>query len=212
MSTDTGERERQRNPRGEGERLRGEIIDAARVLVAANEAMTLRSVARQAGIAAPSIYRHFRDVDAIMSVLTEDAFRVLTQVLRDAQEGLDAPDARLMALARAYLDYARREPGLYRLMFGAQWDAAAALETYPDRAQRFAEMGMDAFGLLVESVAACANAGSSTSADPRRDAVALWAGLHGLAGLRVAASLFDWPDGIDETIVRSLARLSSSDS
>jgi AcrR family transcriptional regulator len=207
--TGTGEHERQRNPRGEGARLRGEILDAARELLAEGEPMTLRSVARRAGVAAPSIYRHFPDVDAIMAALADDAFAALTDVLERARAGGSTADERLIALGRAYLDEAAREPAVYRLMFGAQWDAAAALDVHPERAERFQVMGMNAFGLLVGAVEDCVRAGQSTSSDPRRDAAALWAGLHGLAGLRVAASLFDWPDGIDVTVIRSLARLTS---
>ena len=59
---------RTRNPRGSGTRLRDEIIDASIALIDETDdpaALTLRGIARQAGITAPSIYRHFADLAAI---------------------------------------------------------------------------------------------------------------------------------------------------
>ena len=55
---------RRRNPRGQGDRLREEIISAASELIAESgdaDRLSLRSVAKRIGIAAPSIYRHFPD-------------------------------------------------------------------------------------------------------------------------------------------------------
>ena len=57
--------ERQRNPRGQGDRLRTEIVQAASIMLAASGdagQITLRGVARQVGIAATSVYLHFPDV------------------------------------------------------------------------------------------------------------------------------------------------------
>ena len=66
---------RRRNRRGEGDRLREEIITAASQMIGEagdDSALTLRGVARRVGIAAPSIYRHFTDVDELkMAVVSE---------------------------------------------------------------------------------------------------------------------------------------------
>src|SRR6266700_6738108 len=60
---------RQRNARGQGARLTQDIVSAALALIereGSDEAVTLRAVAREIGIAAPSIYNHFPDRDAIV--------------------------------------------------------------------------------------------------------------------------------------------------
>lgn len=77
-------RSRVRNRRGQGDRLRDEIVTAAvDLLDEAGDAgaVTLRSVARRVGIAAPSIYRHFPDQPAIMLAVVRNAFAELDEQL-----------------------------------------------------------------------------------------------------------------------------------
>jgi len=200
--------ERQRNPRGEGARLRLEILTATRELLGDGEAVTLRSIARRANISAPAIYRHFADVDAVMAAVAEDAFAELTASLIAGQA--TTPVGHLRAVCEAYLSFAREKPQLYRVMFGGVWNAEIALVTHPTEAERFRELGMNAFGVLVEAIRLCVADGSSASDDPRRDAGALWAGLHGFAELRQTAPLFDWPADVESTLINSLAKVSPS--
>lgn len=199
--------QRTRNPRGEGARLRVEILEAARGLLADDEAVTLRAVARRAGVSAPSIYRHFADVDGIMTVVAEEAFDELVAVLTEAGDAKRASVDRLHAVCAAYLDFARERPELYRVMFGGVWNAATALERHPDDEERLRSMGMATFDPLVAALSACADEGTSASVDPGADAVTLWLGLHGLADQRQAAPLFPWPTDVDRALVRRLARL-----
>ena len=68
---------RSRNARGEGEKLRGEIIDAAVKVLSAlgpEDPFSLRSVARAANIAAPSIYIHFADRNVLLLAVLEKLF------------------------------------------------------------------------------------------------------------------------------------------
>lgn len=199
--------QRTRNARGEGARLRDEILDAARALLADDEAATLRAVARRAGVSAPSIYRHFADVDAIMTVVAEQAFDELVAALRDAGDPTATSVERLHAVCGAYLEFAEERPELYRVMFGGVWNAAIALERHPDEEARLRGMGLETFEPLVAALTACVDDGASASDDPQGDAVTLWLGLHGLADQRQAAPLFPWPEGVDRALVRRLARL-----
>lgn len=199
--------ERRRNPRGEGARLRGEILAAVDDLLAHGETVTLRSIARRAGIAAPSIYRHFADLDAIMLVVVERAFADLVDMLGRARDDHREPADRLRAICRRYLAFAHEQPARYRLMFGGVWDATAALAAHPQDEARLRTVGLDAFAVFVDAVRECARAGASTSADPDRDAAALWVGLHGLAELRETARLFPWPASLADTLVSDLAHL-----
>ncbi|MFC7743251.1 TetR/AcrR family transcriptional regulator [Nocardiopsis composta] len=116
---------RKRNRRGEGGRLREEIVDAAVELLdetGDERTITLRSVARRVGIAAPSIYAHFPDQPAIMLAVVRRAFGELEEALRSAVRGAGGdPRERLYALCRAYLDFARTHPERYRTMFGGLW-------------------------------------------------------------------------------------------
>lgn len=208
---------RTRNRRGEGARLREDILAAAAGLIdegGTEEAVTLRAVARRAGITAPSIYPHFADRQAILLAVVEAAFADLAEALR-AAAGRRRPDdpaaapavARLLAVCQAYLDFAGRNPQVYRLMFGGVWDAERAVLTGSVAASDVSELGRAALGLLHDALDDCVRAGASMSTDPAGDAVALWLGLHGLASQRVASPAFPWPPDIQERLVTTLARL-----
>jgi len=209
-SPPTGENGRRaRNPRGEGNRLRADILDAA-ATVLRNEseaAVTLRALARHIGVSAPSIYRHFPDRDAIMQELAETAFADFADLLRGA--GGTDPVQHLDEVCSRYLRFAQEEPHHYRLMFGGVWNAAQAFETRttPEDQARLRRLGLDTLQVLVDAVDACVRAGTSSSTDTTRDATALWVALHGLAELRHTTPLFHWPKQIENDLVSQLARL-----
>lgn len=197
---------RRPNRRGEGSRLRDEIVQAAARLLREHgngDVVTLRAVAREAGIAAPSIYAHFRSPAAIVGAVVADTFGALTAALRASREGIDDPVQRLSAQCYAYLRFAEEHPGLYRILFvragGIEppvrppGDRDAALETTMTQVM-IVEAGAPAFDILVDAIAGCIEAGRSASRDPFLDAVALWSALHGYIALRVAAPEFPWPD------------------
>nr|WP_230416849.1 TetR/AcrR family transcriptional regulator [Micromonospora tarapacensis] len=187
--------------------MRDEIVDAAMKLLedGTPESVTLRAVARQAGIAAPSIYPHFPDLDSILLAVAQRAFAILEQELGEPDDA--DPAGRLRAICAAYLTFAERRPHQYRVMFGAVWDAGAALERAPALADQLATLGMGAFDVIQHSLADCVAAGQSTSADTFSDATALWVGLHGIAQLQVAAPLFPWPPDLRNSIIDRLALL-----
>ncbi|MDG9674097.1 TetR/AcrR family transcriptional regulator [Micromonospora sp. DH14] len=203
----TTPRTRARNKRGEGAQLRDEIVDAAMTLLENGppQAVTLRGIARQAGVSAPSIYPHFPDLDSILLAVAQRAFGILEKELA-APEDAD-PVERLRAVCSAYLSFAERRPHQYRVMFGAVWDAEQARERAPALADELAVLGMGAFEVLRRTLADCVAAGRSTSTDPFGDATALWVGLHGLAQLQVAAPLFPWPPELRDSIINRLALL-----
>ncbi|MER7669965.1 TetR/AcrR family transcriptional regulator [Kitasatospora sp. NPDC096128] len=200
---------RPRNRRGEGARLRDDILAAAVELLeetGTETAVTLRSVARKVGIAAPSIYRHFPDQPAIMLAVVQQAFDELTARLRAALDTAgDDPRQRLLAVCHAYLEYSREHPERYRTMFGGVW--MPALQDSSVTADDMLTIGQAALQLLTEALDACVAAGASTSTDPHTDTVALWLGLHGLAHQRASTVAFPWPDGIAERLIVTLAHL-----
>ncbi|MGI4893582.1 MAG: TetR/AcrR family transcriptional regulator [Janthinobacterium lividum] len=205
---------RTRNPRGEGGRLREEILAAVQALLDEGpaEAVTLRAVARRTGIAAPSIYRHFPDLDHLLHAAVEDAFTELRADLEVGRDGATSGDgaatARLFGTCEAYLAYARDHPQRYRLMLGGVWNATAALGSGDaERDERLRNLGLNAFEVLAHLVQDCVDEGASSSRAPTADAVALWVGLHGLAELRRTAPLFPWPASLATDLVTNLAHV-----
>ena len=204
-------RPRERNRRGEGSRLSDEIVAAAAALLdetGHEEAVTLRAVARHIGIAAPSIYAHFADRQAILLAVVQDAFADLDQQLRSAiaSAGED-PVHRLHAVCDAYLTFAATRPQRYRVMFGGAWNATAALDSRAVTDDEVGALGQDALAVLVTELEACVAAGRSNSTDAVSDAVALWLGLHGLAHQQAVSAAFPWPVDIRQRLVTSLAHL-----
>src|ERR1700722_5112641 len=114
---------RERNRRGEGSRLRADILAGAPQLLeqtGSEEAVTLRAVARQVGISAPSIYGHFPDREAIVDAIVDDAFSDFNQAISSAIEDKADPLARLRAGCAASLRFAAERPSRYKLLFERQ--------------------------------------------------------------------------------------------
>ncbi|MCC7367563.1 MAG: TetR/AcrR family transcriptional regulator [Chloroflexi bacterium] len=112
---------RSRNPHGQGARLREELIAAADRILAETgdlEAMSLRGVARAAGVAAPSIYLHFPDKYALLHAVLGRRFAQLGAAVREAAMQPDAPAEMLRAGCLAYCRFATEHPNAYRVLFG----------------------------------------------------------------------------------------------
>lgn len=193
---------RTRNPRGSGELLHDEILHAAIALIDETNdttALTLRGVARRAGISAPSIYTQFDNLSQLTDAFLQMSFRELADTVRASMDGAVPPDEKLLAAGRAYVEFGWDHKARYRLMFA---------ET------GYAEAAVDTFILVSQSIQACVTAGLSTSTDPRTDTWTIWAALHGVATLDKPARREQLKLGpLDrsamlETIIRRLAQLS----
>ena len=193
--------------------LRSEILTAAAAILdeTGNEqAASLRAVARRVRIAAPSIYPHFADPQAIMHAVVLDAFASLKDQLTAAVRvaGPDPVD-RLEAICTTYLAYTADQPERYRVMFGGLWNASKAVGADAITAPVATEIGQDVLLVLVEALAATASAGRSSSQDPFADAVAIWLAMHGLAHQRAVSRLFPFPADVFERLVRPLLQLTT---
>jgi len=124
------------NRKGEGGRLRSDLLDAAaRVLVAKGPSgVTLRAVAREANVTAPALYLHFEDRDDLVWHLLLRTWEELAKAMDEADRKAadEGPFAQLEAQLAAYVDYATKNPTHYELLFSASPDfARVAEEDYP---------------------------------------------------------------------------------
>jgi AcrR family transcriptional regulator len=211
-----GRTHRRRNARGEGVRLADDIVAGALALIeraGTDEAVTLRAVAREIGIAAPSIYAHFTDRDAIVMAVVVRVFDELAEAIEQgtAAAGPD-PVRRLIAGCEAYLTYGLDHPARYGVLFTQH---STSPEEYckpvplgPD-GRPVLEFGAESFALLVQAIEGCAAAGVSASMDAITDATAIWVALHGTVTLRTALPGFPWPELHEFTrqIVLPMARV-----
>jgi AcrR family transcriptional regulator len=183
-TTSTG---RPRNRRGEGRLLRAEIVAAAAGILAregGEEAVTLRSVAREIGIAAPSIYAHFDDRQAIIDAVVDEAFAELHRRVTSYDRSPD-PVHNLVAGCMGYVRFALEQPATYRILFGLAPTTPVDAETAGRRTAGFTA--------LVDALTVCVAAGRSTSTEPFSDSADIWSALHGTATLRTSRPSFPWP-------------------
>lgn len=194
---------REVNRRGHGGQLREEILRAAYRLLAhsSRDAITLRAIAREAGIAAPSIYPHFPDRNAILDAVIARTFDQLGQACETAAADAPSTAARVRAICAAYIAFARDQSIAYQILFEHSGNPASGPRAY--------ETGTRAFQILVDALTDAVADGSSTSTDPVLDAQALWAAIHGVLTLIPSTPGFPWraPDAIVERTIEALAHL-----
>ena len=193
---------RRRNRRGEGDRLREEIITAASQMISEagdDGALTLRGVARRIGIAAPSIYRHFPDVDELKMAVVQRSFADFARARDAASSADDDPATALLARCRAYIRFALANPGPYRYLFS---------QHAPTGDPARPPVGLSVFQALAESIRRCQQAGLARAGDdPDWLAAQVWATLHGQVLLRLNAPGFPWPGPLEPMADQAVARL-----
>jgi len=100
-----------------------QIVAAARTLLEerGRAGLSMRNLAAELGMRAPSLYKHFSSKEAIEAILISIGFEEQAALFEAALERAGAP---LAAMAAAYRDYARANPELYRLMYDSPLNRA----------------------------------------------------------------------------------------
>lgn len=197
---------RKRNPRGQGERLKDEILAAATILLertGTEQVLTLRAIAREVGVAAPSVARHFADRLEIIDAVAAKETAVIHEALVAAADSSEDPVERLFAICRAYVDYGRANPARYRVIVGRHFVEEWETEHRPMK--RTAPLLAANLAIAVEIVQACIDSGASTGKDAYFDTAVLWFALHGLVTVPAAITSIDWPD-FDRLLVACVTR------
>ena len=198
---------RSRNQRGEGGRLRDEIIDAAIRILAELEPdapFSLRAVAKEARIAPPSVYIQFADRELLLLAVLERLFDEQIAIRKAAEDatGGSAWD-RLLARSLASIRFGLEQPGHYRVLFEGR-----VVPRLKD--PMLADFGRPLLDRSIELIRAIkpARGAVRVSDDPQRLALLLWTGLHGIISLRVNKPTIVWPDAVEmaEQMQRALIR------
>ncbi|HWM30973.1 MAG TPA: TetR/AcrR family transcriptional regulator [Methyloceanibacter sp.] len=162
--------------------LRQKVLKASLAVIEEGglDRLSLREVARKAGVSHQAPYHYFSDREAILAAIAGDGFAKLGQSLMRAAGAGDDPVKAMEAMGKAYVDFAIRYPAYFQVMFRAD---AVPLERYPDVRKQEEE----AFGKLVEGID---KAFTGEVPETRRGiAIAAWAMVHGLATLILEGSL-----------------------
>ena len=200
---------RVRARRGEGDRLRDEILDAAEALLietADAERVSIRAIGQMVGVTAPSIYRHFEDKDALLLAACERAYDRFDDYLIAESADASDPLQSIKAQAYAYIRFALANPGQYRILF-----MTPGAHVHPDLSDEDvfgAQSSIKGLVHLSEAVQAAIDDGLVAPIAPTSEiAVLLWSMVHGIASLRIAHPDMPWPDGEHQvdTLFKSLA-------
>lgn len=180
------QRTRVRNARGEGGRLREELVAAASRLLEGDDpaSLTLRGVAREAGVAAPSVYTQFADLDELLRDVVGHHLAALRSSVEAASVGADAR-TRLVAASHAYCRWGADNPGPYAAVFGGR------VVRLLSEADHTAFADGDALLAHMHGLAAAV-----PDLDPARTdglVLASWTALHGVVTLRAGKPGYPWP-------------------
>ena len=143
-------------------------------------AISLRAIAKQIGVSAPALYRHYADRESLLAELAISGFQTLRQHLL----AVDQQDSRsaLIGIGLAYVAFAQSEPNLYRLMIGGRVLPKGA---HP----RLDQAGLDAFNVLQDTIARGQRAGYLKPAPLALMTATAWSLVHGLSQLTIDGHL-----------------------
>jgi AcrR family transcriptional regulator len=154
------------------------------------EALSLREVARDAGVSTAAPYRHFASKEALLAEVARLGFERLHDELAEAG-ARHGQQSSILSQCIAYVRFAQRNAALYRLMFGA----------FPDKQQYdgLLKAGDRLFALLNRALPPSAE-------DQSARAVACWAFVHGLATLALDDQLKIHLSGDDDESLLGVIR------
>jgi AcrR family transcriptional regulator len=171
---------RPRAPRGSGDLLRNEILDAATALLLESgqaRAVSIRSVAQRVGVTPPSIYLHFDDKDALLDAVCARYLARLDQAMEQVAIGQPTSVDVLRAQGLAYVKFALQTPELYRLATMGEWRSGSNVDIALDST---------AFKHMRASVQTLMDEGVYRTDDPTTIALELWTVSHGVAAILIA--------------------------
>ena len=178
--------QRRRSARGEGDTLRTDLLVAAADLIGAHgemEAVSLRAVARQAGVSPTAVYRHFDDHVDLLRDAVDHCWSTFYESLRQAHDSSDDPFVAFRAMGDAYIAYALDHPGQYRVLFSDKVDLGDG----------DSPGGLAAFQLLVDAVTRML-AAIGDDRDPFFVAVQVHTWIHGIVDLCGSHPSMPWPN------------------
>jgi AcrR family transcriptional regulator len=179
--------------------LRAECVRAAVELLeeSGETALSLRAVARRAGVSPAAPYRHYADREALVSAVAAVGYRELAGRLAAADPSPSTPE-QLASVAVAYVQFALDRPALFRMMFGEPCDR--------DNDERVAATA--AVSLYVRGIVERA----FPDTDAEAMATAIWALVHGLAFLHLDGKLdAPTPSAVADRVTAAIQALLATD-
>jgi AcrR family transcriptional regulator len=164
--------------------LRNVLIDAGITMLAEEgaEVLSLRGLARRAGVSHNAPYQHFADKETFLAAIAEQGFELLARAIDNSQSstGPGTIRDRLIAAGQGYVRFALEHPHHFRLMFGPRAHAG-----FPG----LSTAARSAFERLAQIVAEGQRQGTLRGDDPREPAMVVWLAAHGLSAVLIAEKI-----------------------
>jgi AcrR family transcriptional regulator len=187
--------------------LRRVLLDASLSLIDERglAGLSLREVARRAGVTHQAPYHHFKDRAALLAALADEGFALLLASMQAQQaKARRSPEAQLTAAGLGYVKFALEHPAHFRLMFRPELREGAAAS----------QASAAAYALLVDSVTAVQKAGAARRGNTAALVALCWSVVHGLASLWLDGPLAAQPRAPQEVareVVDLLVRMLAAD-
>jgi AcrR family transcriptional regulator len=154
--------------------LRRALLDAAETVLerVGPGGLSLRAVAREAGVSPAAPYHHFKDKDELMLAVGKMGFTKLNVALAAAATARSDLGDRLSDIGLAYVEFAQEHPATYRVMY----DCARRVDAMPESE----EHDKSGFAMVKDAIREAAG-GEISEVDAHLAAIAAWCAVHGLA-------------------------------
>lgn len=165
--------------------LREDILEVSRTLLVKDGfgKMSMRKIAKRAGVSATSIYLHFQNKDELLLALIESSIAKLSVALEKNLSDSDDSVMKLEKMAQAFVDFALENPQEYEIIYMVR----------PEEMPRFPKEKFQQIRKIYELLADIIGEGKRTGVlmveDPLMSAYMVWAQLHGVTSVIISKRL-----------------------
>jgi AcrR family transcriptional regulator len=159
--------------------LQNALVDAAQTILEREgpAALSLRAVAREAGVSPAAPYHHFKDKDELITAVATRGFEMLADAMRDGAARKTTDSERGLAIGVAYVCFARDHPAMYHTMFDA------SRKRDPKHSGPGGRHQSTAYQMAKEIRERMAKQTGAQPIDVELSTIANWCAAHGLAEL-----------------------------
>ena len=163
--------------------LRTALVDAAEAELIASglQGFSLRKVAVRVGVSHSACSHHFGNTQGLLAALGVRAFGQVLAAMQSRSAGLVSPAERVVASGLGYIDFARANPSMFRLIFGSQMICEGSDDL--DRA------GMAAFDYFAQAIQQLADTPAVEDAAFEEQVYTAWTVTHGFAEMILTGRL-----------------------
>jgi AcrR family transcriptional regulator len=159
--------------------LRTALLDAALTVISeiGPQGLTIREVARRAGVSHAAPYRHFTDRDELILAVVERGFELMQQTMSAEKAAAQKdPVSQFAASGLAYVNFALQHPAYYRVMFSGNLLSSTGNVSLQHTSR-------DALQEMVTNISDCQGLGIVRKGDPTIQALTILSTIHGFVSL-----------------------------